>query len=156
LVHALSSLLKAALLTTAIAAPQAASAGWWRNHDMLEVRVGPGVAYARLVFVPKDQHLRVYECTAWCEVTWGAYRGYVQSRYVVTSHAQFADHLNVAPVTWHGYTYLTPVYVPPAPAYLTSQVISPAARYGAPPVGRIWYYQSTRLDRPDYFYDIRR
>ena len=150
------SLLKTALFAVVLSAPQAAGAGWCYNQDALEVRVGPGVAYAKLVFVPKHQRLRVYECTAWCEVSWGAYRGYVQSKYVVTGHAQFADHLTVAPVTRHGYTYLTPVYVPPAPAYLTSQVIAPGPGYGGPSVGRIWYYQGTRLDRPDYFYDIRR
>jgi uncharacterized protein YraI len=151
-----SSLVKAAVVAAALVSPQAASAGWWHNQEALEIRVGPGIAYAKLVLVPRHQRLRVYQCTAWCDVTWGTYHGYVQTRYVVSGCAQFADHLTVSPVTRHGYTYLTPVYVPPAPAYLTSEVLSPWDGYGAQPVGRIWYYQGRWLDRPDYFYDVRR
>jgi len=151
-----SSLLRGAAAAAALALPQAASAGWWHNQEVLEIRVGPGIAYAKLAMVPKHQRLRVYQCTAWCDVTWGTYHGYALARYVVSAHARFADHLTVTPVTGRGYTYLAPVYVPPAPAYLTSQVLSPWDGYGAEPVGRIWYYQGRWLDHPDYVYDVRR
>jgi len=151
----ISSLL-VAIATTAVVLPAAAHAGWWQNDDAVEIRVGPGIAYARLVLVPRYQHLRIYECSAWCDVTWGTYHGYVQTKYIVRGHVHFADRMTVSPVFAPGYTYLTPVYVPPAPAYLTSQELSPAAPYGAPPVGRIWYYQGRWLDRPDYYYDVRR
>ena len=151
-----SFVIQAAVIAVALAASQAASAGWWHNQEVLEIRVGPGIAYAKLVLVPKHQRLRVYQCSGWCDVTWGAYHGYVQTRYVVSGHAQFADHLTVSPVARDGCTYLTPVYVPPAPAYITSQVLSPWDGYGAKPIGRIWYYQGRWLDRPDYFYDVRR
>jgi hypothetical protein len=169
-----SSWINAGMVAAAVAvAPEAASAGgWWHNKEVLEVRVGPGIAYATLVHVPKHQRLRVYHCAAWCDVAWGAYHGYVQTKYVVYEPVDpanltpkyhrpyvttvFADHLFVSSVTTHGRSYLTPVYLPPAPAYLTSQVISPWDGYGAKPVGRIWYYQGRRLDRPDYAYDIRR
>src|SRR5947209_11794791 len=99
--------------------PQAGNAGGeWKNQQVLVVRVGPGVVYAKLVIVPKHQRLQVYHCAAWCDVTWGAYHGYVQSKYViggVTDPANltprihlpcvtpvFADHLNVSAVTRHG------------------------------------------------------
>jgi hypothetical protein len=153
----ISSWIKAGMVAAAVTVPQAASAGdWWHNEDVLEIRVGPGIAYAKLALVPRHQRLRVYRCTAWCDVSWGAYHGYVQTRYIVRGHAKFADHLFVTPVSKHGYGYLSPVYLPPAPAYLTSQVLSPWEGYGAQPVGRIWYYQGRWLDRPDYAYDVRR
>jgi uncharacterized protein YraI len=146
-------------LVMAIAAfilPAAAHAGWWQNEDVVEIRVGPGIAYAKLALVPRHQHLRVYECSAWCDVEWGTYHGYVQTKYIVRGHAHFANRMTVSPVFGPGYTYLTPVWVPPAPAYITSQELSPWSPYGAQPVGRIWYYQGRWLDRPDYFYDVRR
>jgi uncharacterized protein YraI len=168
--HISSSIGAAIVLASIAALPEPANAGgWWHNEDVLEVRVGPGVAYAKLVLVPKHQRVQVYHCTGWCEVSWGAYHGYVQTKYVVNvlsdpanltpKHHRpyvtpvFADHLTVTPVGSDGSGYLTPVYVPPAPAYLTSQVIAP---YGGKPVGRIWYYQGRWLDHPDYFYDIGR
>ena len=121
--------------------------------------------------MPRHQRLRVYHCAGWCDVSWGNYHGYVHTKYIVNGYTypghvtprhhlpyvtpRFADHLFVSPVTRHGRSYLTPVYAPPQPAYLTSQVISPYAGYDAGPVGRIWYFQGRWLDRPDYFYDIR-
>lgn len=152
----ISSLIGRVAVATALAAPQAANAGWWNNQDVVEIRLGPGIAYAKLALVPKHQRLRIYECTSWCDVTWGIYHGYVQTKYIVSGHAQSADHLMVSPVTAPGYTFLTPVYVPPAPAYLTSQVLAPWEGYGGAPVGRIWYYQGRWLDRPDYVFDVRR
>ena len=75
----ISSLL-VAIATTAVVLPAAAHAGWWQNDDAVEIRVGPGIAYATLVLVPRYQHLRIYECSAWCDVTWGTYHGYVQTK----------------------------------------------------------------------------
>lgn len=153
--------------------PAAANAGgWWHNRHAVEIRVGPGIAYAKLALVPRHQRLQVYSCTAWCDVSWGPYHGYVQTRYVVDlvhlgdpgnrtpkHHLPYvtprlAGHLFLSPVARQVGAPLTPVYVPPAPAYLTSQVIAPYG-YGATPVGRIWYYQGRWYDRPDYFYDVR-
>jgi uncharacterized protein YraI len=134
--------------------PHAAAAGWWQNERIVEIRAGPGIAYATVAVVPRHGHLRVYGCTAWCDVTWGTYHGYVQTAYVLRGHGRFADHITASPAGEGG--TLTPVYVPPAPAYLTSQVLAPVDRYEAEPVGRIWYYQGRFLDRPDYFYDLRR
>lgn len=167
----ISSWVYAGVVAAALAvAPEAASAGgWWHNTEAVEVRVGPGIAYAKVVLVPRYQHLRVYHCSGWCDVSWGNYHGYVQTRYVVNGYRGnvalrhhrhyvtpvFADHLFVSPVTKHGRTYLSPIYAPPQPAYLTSQVISPYDGYGGRPVGRIWYFQGRWLDHPDYFYDIR-
>ena len=177
-----SSIIGAGIVAAAlVVAPEAASAGgWWHNREAVEVRIGPGIAYARLVLVPKHQRLHVYHCAGWCDVSWGNYHGYVHTKYIVNDHAdhyivngytnhgyvgpghhlsyvtpRFADHLFVSPVTRHGRTYLTPIYASPQPAYLTSQVISPSRGYDAGPVGRIWYFQGRWLDRPDYFYDIR-
>src|SRR4051794_33135381 len=170
----ISSWIGAGMVAAALAvAPEAASAGgWWHNENVVEVRVGPGITYAKLVLVPKHQRLQVYHCSGWCDVSWGTYHGYVQTKYVINGLTDpanitpkhhrpyvtpvFAEHLYVSPVSRHGYSYLQPVYVPPAPAYLTSQVLAPWDGYGAMPVGRIWYYQGRWLDRPDYAYDIRR
>jgi hypothetical protein len=152
----LTTLIGGAAIIACLALPEAASAGWWRNDDAVEIRVGPGIAYARLVLVPRHQRLKIYGCSAWCDVDWGAYHGYVQTDYIVRGHAHFADHMKVSPVFEPGDTYLTPVYVPPAPAYITSQVLPLSGYHGAQPVGRIWYYQGRWLDRPDYYYDVRR
>src|ERR1700693_1465722 len=105
-----SPLVRAAVVAAAFAAPQAADAGWWHNQEALEIRVGPGIAYAKLVLVPRYQRVRVYQCSTWCDVAWGTYHGYVQTRYAVSGHAQFADRLIVSPVTGPGYACLTPVY----------------------------------------------
>src|SRR5690242_8679993 len=78
-------------------APSAASAGgWWYNRQALEIRVGPGIAYAKLALIPKRQRLQVYECTAWCDVSWGPYHGYVQTRYVIDL-VNLGDPYNITP-----------------------------------------------------------
>src|SRR3989442_1180764 len=61
----------------------ASAGGWWHNRDVVEIRVGPGITYAKLVLVPKHRRIRVYECSGWCDVSWGTYRGYVQTKYIV-------------------------------------------------------------------------
>jgi uncharacterized protein YraI len=175
LVMGASTWLTAAAVVAMVAGMAApASAGdWWYNKHAMEIRIGPGIAYKKVVLVPKRQRLQVYECTAWCDVSWGPYHGYVDTKYIIDlvhlgdpynitpkHHLPYvtprvAEHLTVAPITRSGEGPLSPVYVPPATAYLTSQVIAPWNGYDAKPIGRIWYYQNRWYDRPDYFYDIR-
>ncbi|HZP20981.1 MAG TPA: hypothetical protein VFB16_12335 [Bauldia sp.] len=117
------------------------------------LRTGPGATYSELVRVPPRAKLGVYRCAAWCEITYGNYRGYAQARFVTVGRKPFADSLLITPVT-PGARSFVPIYVSPQTAYITGTV-GPKCRR-RPADMRVWYYDGRWTNRPDYFMMVKR
>ena len=112
-------LVGAALVAAAAVAPGAALAGG-SYHCPYKVVLyqGPGHHYHHVATAPAGATLRVYHCAGWCGVSWGAYRGWVQTRYISVGYPHVARNLMITPV--HG--NLDGAYVP---TYVKPQVALP-------------------------------
>ncbi len=143
----------AVLLATALAVPGAALAGGAYHCPYAVILYqGPGHHYPPIVTAPQGATLRVYHCAGWCEVTWGAYRGWVQTRYIAKGYKNVAKNLLITPVHGNLNGPYVPTYVKPQVAYLSSQTIDAYGR----PNGRVWYYDGRYLDHPDTFRFVTR
>jgi hypothetical protein len=146
----LRTLIRVAILAAVFAAPHAAKAGGsWHTKEATIIRVGPGIPYAKLKWLPAGARLKVYHCEAWCEVAWGVYHGWANAKYIVAGEGEFAHRLYISPIEGPGGSTWQPVYLPPQQAYVSSQSFSHHP-YDYRPSGRIYYYQGRYLDRPDY------
>jgi uncharacterized protein YraI len=147
----------AGLVAATLAIPQAADAGWGNATVNVVLRTGPGTGYDRVVVIPYGARVEVYRCKGWCEVKYAGHRGWAYGGCIRLAPTKHAATLFVTPVkTRHG-TYLSPVWVPPAPAYLAS------SQYQPPSIdraywfeGRTFYYDGRYFDRPDTFHILGR
>lgn len=146
-------LVGAVLVAAAAIAPGAAFAGG-SYHCPYKVVLyqGPGHHYHHVATAPAGSTLRVYRCAGWCEVSWGAYRGWVQTKYIAKGYPHVARNLMITPLHGNLDGAYVPTYVKPQVAYLSSKTIDDYGR----PNGRVWYYNGRYLDHADTFRFVTR
>lgn len=116
------------LVAGGLGASQASAATAAVTVTDLNMRAGPSTSYPVVVTLPTRASLRVYGCTAqttWCDVSWGASRGWVSANYIQ--------------VTYNGsVTVITPTI---APAIGLTVVAFNQAYWNTYYVGKPWYNQ---------------
>ncbi|MEI9900737.1 MAG: SH3 domain-containing protein [Hyphomicrobium sp.] len=141
-----------ALIVAATLTPAAALAGGYRCPTSVVLYQGPGHHYRHVATAPAGAPLKVYHCAGWCEVSWGPYRGWVQTKYFAKGYQNVARRLTITPAYGDLGGPYVPTYVKPRVAFLSSQTVDPWGQ----PNGRVWYYNGRYLDRPDTFRFVTR
>lgn len=104
----LKPLVRAAALTVALAlggATVAEAATTAVATANVNLRAGPSTAYPAVIVVPAGAGIVTYGCVAgysWCDISFGAYRGWVASSYIQIVHAGTAVVLAPAVATAAG------------------------------------------------------
>lgn len=84
----------------------------------LNIRTGPSTAYPAIAVVPASQPVVVYGCTAgpaWCDVSWGSYRGWIAAAYIGPVVTYPVVVFN--PVVYHNTFYVGRPYYGIGPAW---------------------------------------
>jgi uncharacterized protein YraI len=134
-------LLFAASLASTLLGSTALAASGVATGDV-NLRSGPGTSYAKITTIPAGAPVEVFQCSNWCEVTFGGAHGFAHARYISAG----------------GYAAPPVVYQPP-PVYAYQQPLPPSAywRYGRPwwddrydawYDGHGWWYDGDWYDRP--------
>jgi len=126
----------AAVLALAMLVPvsaQAAQPGF--AAGTVNLRMGPGVKYARIAVVPAGARLTVFVCTNWCQVRYAGVTGWISARYVAVQRAP--SRLFVTP------------FPPPAWGYYQQPWWD--YQYGAWYDGRRWYWNNRWYYHPPGF-----
>ena len=129
--------LAAAVLALAMAIPaaaQAAQPGF--AAGTVNLRMGPGVKYARITVVPAGARLTVFVCTGWCQVRYAGITGWISARYVAVRRAPSR-------------LFITPF--PPPPMWGYYQKPWWDYQYGAWYDGRRWWWNNRWYYHPPGF-----
>jgi uncharacterized protein YraI len=54
----------------------------------VNMRTGPGTAYAKVTTIPAGAEVEVFECTSWCQVAFAGQEGWASARYISTDYAE--------------------------------------------------------------------
>jgi len=75
-------LLAATAFAAAAALPAIASAAPGRATGDVSLRSGPGTSYGRIAVIPAGAPVEVFDCDAWCRVSWRGADGFVSASYI--------------------------------------------------------------------------
>jgi uncharacterized protein YraI len=133
----LGGLLAAFAMTAAQAAPGVATGS-------VNMRTGPGTAYAKITTIPAGAQVEVFGCPTWCQVSYAGRQGWASSNYISTA-AYAPPRRDV---------YVERRVYPPTPRYVYRAPL-PARQHWR--YGRPWWDDRyhTWHDGHGYWYDDR-
>ena len=105
-----------ALVCGALLAPLQAFADPGYATTAVNLRAGPGTGYPAIVVVPRHASVNILGCLngySWCDVSWGAYRGWIAGDYLrARPHGRVTPlHRSPPPVTTFNFnTYWDMLY----------------------------------------------